>query len=109
MKQATDMETWLRDNPDMVFRFLVYRRMFTPDEQDAKYSDETFYENGGAYQYGIIEDAVDLGGGEWLLGIRIMDDETLYDEVNYYRLSEIRLFRFKADQEMPRGGGGDTP
>lgn len=41
MRQITDMETWLLDNEDRIFRFTVYRRMFTPKEQAAQYFDET--------------------------------------------------------------------
>lgn len=103
MRQITDVETWLLDNDGRIFRFTVYRRMFTPKEQDAKYSDETFFEDGGAYQYGIIEEAVELGHGEWLLGIREVCDDEVCDVVSYYRLSEIRLHCFDKDQDTLAG------
>ena len=35
--------------------------MFTPKEQAVKYSDETYFEDGGTYQFGIVEEAVELG------------------------------------------------
>ena len=100
MRQITDMETWLLDNEGRIYRFTVYRRMFTPQEQAAQYSDETHYENGGAYQFGIIEEAVELGNGEWLLGIREIYDSTVCEIISYYRLSEIRLYCFDNDQDM---------
>ena len=88
MRQITDMETWLLDNEGRIFRFAVYRRMFTPQEQSAKYSDETCFEDGGTYQFGVIEEAVEL------------DDGTLCEIVSYYRMSEIRLHCFDNDQGM---------
>ena len=100
MRQITDMETWLLDNEGRIFRFVVYRRMFTPQEQAAKYSDETCFEDGGTYQFGVIEEAVELGHGEWLLGIREIYDGTLCRIVSYYRMSEIRLHCFDNDQGM---------
>lgn len=99
-RQITDMETWLIDNDSRIYRFLVYRRMFTPKEQEEKYSDEIPFENDGIYQYGIIEEAVELGHGEWLLGIREAYDDTLSQTVSYYRLSEIRLCYKDVDQDM---------
>lgn len=100
MRQITDMETWLLDNEGRIFRFTVYRRMFTPKEQAAKYSDETYFEDGGTYQFGIVEEAVELGHGEWLLGIREICDDAVCEIVSYYRMSEIRLHCFDNDQGM---------
>lgn len=95
----TDFETWYRDvGCDRLFRFLVYRRMFTPYEQDAAFIDETPYEE-TTYTFGRIEEAIDLGNGDWFLGIReLFPDEEMNesDTVTYYCLSEIRLeFREK--------------
>lgn len=100
MRQITDMETWLLDNDGRIFRFTVYRRMFTPKEQAEKYIDETFFEDGGTYQYGIVEEAVELGHGEWLLGIREVCEDTICEVISYYRLSEIRLHCFDKDQDI---------
>lgn len=99
----TDFETWYRDvGCDRLFRFLVYRRMFTPYELDAKFVDETEYED-ISYDFGRIEEAIDLGNGDWLLGIRNVypdEDLTESDTVSYYRLSEIRLaFREKDETD----------
>ena len=89
MRQITDMETWLLDNGDRVFDFCVYRRLFTPYEVEQAYIDET--ETGDSHR-GYIEEAIDLGGGEWFLGIReVFCDNNVSQSVRYYRLSEIRL------------------
>lgn len=97
----TDFETWLRDvGTDRLFRFLVYRRMFTPYEQEGAFMDETQYES-DTYTFGRIEEAIDLGG-DWLLGIRELfpdEEENMSDTVTYYRLSEIRLCWREKDAE----------
>lgn len=92
----TDMETMLMDCSDRIWGYHVYRRMFTPYERSAKFMDESYYENGTTISYGKIVEAIDLGGGEWLLGIRECwdegDEELRYSSfVMYYRLSELRL------------------
>ena len=90
-KQITDMETWLLDNEGRIFRYVIYRRMFTPYEQERAFSDESQYED-YHFTFGFIEEAIDLGGGEWLLGFRkIIDGETS---------DEIRLSCFDCDQDM---------
>lgn len=89
----TDFETWYRDvGRDRLFRFLVYRRMFTPYETEEKFVDEIEYES-AFYSFGRIEEAIDLGG-DWFLGIREVfpdEEENESDTLTYYRLSEIRL------------------
>lgn len=97
----TDLETWLLDNGDRIFRYLVYKRMFTPYEQQQAYMDETQFES-ARYQFGFIEEAIDLGNGEWLIGIREIADNEVLDSLSYYKLSEIRLSYFECDQNMLR-------
>lgn len=103
MRQITDMETWLLDNDGRVFRYLVYKRMFTPYEQQNAFLDESEFTD-SHYSFGIIEEAVDLEG-DWLLGIREVDETSLdgdvvktWDSLQYYRLSELRLSCFDQDQ-----------
>lgn len=94
----TDFETWLLDYGDRIVRFLVYRRLFTPYEQEQAFIDETQFE-GTRYRFGIIEEALDLGIGDWLLGIREIIDGESCDGIEYYRLSEIRLSYYESDRE----------
>lgn len=97
----TDLETWLLDEGDKLYRFLVYKRLFTPYEQNHAFMDESVYED---HHYSLcrIEQAIDLGGGEWLLGLRQVDEDSGedYEMVEYYRLSEIRLARFDKDAHL---------
>lgn len=95
----TDFETWLHDvGFDRLFRFLVYKRSYTPYEQEAAFVDQTEFES-DEYRFGRIEEAIDLGGGEWMLGIREELDDYVSDSVNYYRLSELRISWREADTE----------
>lgn len=101
MRQITDMETWLMDNEGRVFRYLVYKRMFTPYEQQNAFMDESEYVD-SHYSYALIEEAVDLGN-DWLLGLREVEDldggeVNTWDFLQYYRLSELRLSYFEQDQ-----------
>jgi len=89
-RQITDMETWLIDNDDRIFRYLVYRRMFTPYEQQRAFVDESQFES-NHYTLAKIEEAIDLGNGDWLLGLRMIIDDEECSFINYHRLSDIRL------------------
>lgn len=102
-RTITDLETWLLDNDERIYRFLVYRRIYTPYEQEHSFSDESFYED-DTYNFGYIQEAIDLGNGDWLLGFRMiaadMVPAELLDTIEYYRLSEIRLSYFEYDQNI---------
>ena len=95
---CTDMETWLSDNSDRIYRFMVYKKLFTPYEQEQKFSDERQFED-THYRFGFIEEAIELGHGEWLLGLREIIDGEVYD-INYFKLSDIQLSYFEQDQNM---------
>lgn len=99
-KCVTDMETWLADYGDRIFRFLVYKKMFTPYEQEQKFMDETQFED-THYSLGYIEEAIDLGG-DWLLGFRrVFEDESEASGlVEYYKLSDIQLAYYEGDQNL---------
>lgn len=88
----TDFETWLHDNGDRIYRYWIYKRMFTPEEMDKKWSDQSCYENDECF-YGIIREAIELPDGDILLGF--VDPEAVGTDVenyiNYYKLSQIDL------------------
>ena len=87
-----DIYTWLHDvGEDRLFRFVVYRRFYTPYEQEQKFSDESFYED-THFTFGYIKELINLENGDYLIGFELADDDgTSFDTVEYYRLSEIRL------------------
>ena len=92
------METWFSDNSDRIYRFMVYKKLFTPYEQEQKFSDESQFED-THYRFGFIEEAIELGHGEWLLGLREIIDGEVYD-INYFKLNDIQLSYFEQDQNM---------
>lgn len=96
----TDMETWLLDEGDRIYRYLVYKKLFTPYEEKHAFMDESVFED-THYELCQIEEAIDLGNGEWMLGLRsIGEDGKIYGRVEYYKLSEIRLARFDNDKTL---------
>jgi hypothetical protein len=98
----TDFETWLIDESDTrIFRYLVYKKVYTPREQHEKYVDESEYEDGGIYTLAKIEEAIDIGNGDWMLGMReIFEDGSVSKHIKYVKLNEIRLYSFDEDQEL---------
>ena len=98
----TDFETWLLDESDTrIFRYLVYKKVYTPLEQERKYIDESEFEDGGMYTMAKIEEAIDMGNGNWMLGMReIYEDGSIAHNLKYVMLNEIRLWLFDDDQDV---------
>lgn len=88
----TDFTTWLLDNDDRPYRYWAYKRMFTPEEQDAKYSDQSCFAS-DTCDIGYIVEAVELPDGDVLLGFEPADliGTEFAGSIHYYKLSEIRL------------------
>ena len=98
----TDFETWLLDESDTrIFRYCIYKRVYTPLEQEKKYMDESEFEDGGMYTMAKIEEAIDMGNGNWMLGMReIYEDGCVSKNIKYVMLNEIRLWSFDEDQDF---------
>ena len=96
---CTDMETWFSDNSDRIYRFVVYKKLFTPYEQEHKFMDESQFED-THFRFGFIEEAIELGNGKWLLGFREVIDDEVCDYISYFKLSDIQLSYFEQDQDM---------
>lgn len=102
-KIITDFETLLLDWGDRIYRFLVYKKMFTPYEQKQAFSDESEFVD-TYYSFCRIEEAIDLGNGDWLLGLHILNEDLENTSaIEYYKLSEIRLAHYKHDMEDDDG------
>ena len=52
--EVTDMDSWLRENRDRLFRFLRYRKVFTPYEIQNAFMDESEFEDDGTINMGIF-------------------------------------------------------
>lgn len=99
--QYGDFETFLLDDGDRLFRYLVYRRLFTPKEWELKYTDQTEYD-GPHYHFGFIRESIALPGGDYLLGIQEVYDELPDEEpcIDYFKLSELRLAYVPGDMKQ---------
>lgn len=109
MRCNTDLETWLHDFEDDIFRILVYRKpgQYTPYEMENKFSGESLYVD-NEYKKVFIEDVIELPDKDVLIGFREVldvnqnedgeDEYELADSIEYYKLSEIKLECFKCDQ-----------
>lgn len=99
---------FLEKNKDRIFRFWVYKRIFTPLEQEQKYIDQGEYEDYHA-KLGIIREVILLPDNDLLLGFYIPGTETADEEdefmhLDYYKLSEIRMEYRPVDMEEFYGG-----
>ena len=94
----TDFETWVMDNSERIYRYWVYKRMFTPYEMDQKFSDESVYED-VTCSFGRIKEVVELPDGDIMLGFEdpeIPEDAECYN-LKYHKLSEISLMYYPDD------------
>ena len=92
-----DIHTWLSDvGEERVFRMWVFKKMFTPYEQDEKFLDESVYVD-DTCKFVMIKELIELPDGDLLIGFQDSDSDNLYLE--YYKLSEIRLDYCQSDKE----------
>lgn len=97
MDTYTDFHAFIKAHESEIFRYWIYRRVFTPYEQKECFMDESIFEDTHA-STGIIRECIPLGNGDFLLGFQSVDDcdpcnVTVFDSIEYYKLSEIRLNR----------------
>lgn len=82
--------------PDTVFRLWQYKRMFTPYEQEQKFSDESQYVNVEC-DFVKILNTINLPDGDLLLATTYAYGDGKY--ISYYKLSEISLGKSERDME----------
>ena len=94
-----NIESWLDEHGGRIFRYLVFKKVYTPYEQQKAFSDASMYES-NYYQFCKIEEIIILAD-DVLLGLRSMDrDGEVYPDVEYHKLSEIKLMSFDNDQDI---------
>lgn len=99
---CTNIGTWVHDNDDTIYRFLVYRKMFTPKEMKECYSDESEFAD-TYYKTCKITNVIEVPN-DVLLELLIMSNDGI-DEMHdlnmyeYHKLSDIKLFRFDVDNK----------
>lgn len=78
-KQWTDLDTWMHDNADeRIFRLWKYKKVFTPAEVAAKYSDESVYED-DICTYVWIEEVIEFENGKILFGFKDATQAMMYE------------------------------
>ena len=98
-----DISKFLEQTAGRVYRFWVYKKVFTPYEIESQFIDESQYESTHA-RFGVIQEAIVLPNKDVLLGIgeicdHISDLQGKYFHRGYYRLSDICLEYHPNDQE----------
>ena len=97
------MKDFIEKHKDDIFRYVTYRKIWTPYEMEEKYFDES--ETECTYHFAKITDCVDLGSGDYLLeldegNIDTDEDNPVFDRdgiKHYKRLSDIQLDLFDYD------------
>lgn len=89
-KKLQNFNKWLNDiTKDKVFRMWVYKRMFTPYEQQEAFSDQSEFVNEEVF-FIKLREAVTLPNGDILIEYTFADgSDSTYME--YAKLSEIKL------------------
>ena len=101
MGNVLDIRAWVRANESKIFRYSIYKRIFTPYEQKMAYMDESEFTS-THYKFAKIHEAIDLGSGNWLIGFWVnFDDEENPDKIiEYHKLEDIKLSYFEYDDNF---------
>ena len=101
--QYNSFESFVHQNHNRIFRYWIYRRIYTPFEQEKKFSDESMYEDDYC-TCAYIRECISLGNGDYLLGFEsvdfipdTIDDGEYLQSIMYCKLSEIRLEYYEGD------------
>lgn len=105
------MHDFIRKHEGEVFRYVQYRKIWTPYEMDEKFRDESETET--HYSFARITDCFDLGSGDYLLELEEGEVDTEYDDddnehpvfvpsnlTKYRKLSDIQIDRFDYDNKV---------
>ena len=95
MLQFSSFPDFLDAHEDDLFCFWVYRRGYTPYEQQQAFSDESQFEDVHGTVCRVAE-CISLGNGRFMLGVLPCIDENLDEKefsshIDYYNLDEIRI------------------
>lgn len=101
---CTNIGTWVHDLDNQVFRYTIYKKVYTPYEQQKCFSDESEFENGGYYNYAYITNVIEIPN-DLLLELEELEqiiDDNKFEPLGiktYVKLSEIRLYKYDCDNE----------
>lgn len=109
MTAYDDFKQFFEQNPNRIYRYWVYRRIFTPYEQKQSFMDESFFEQSQAL-FGVIREVIPLPDGNLLIGIADITEDaselrTDNRQMTYHRLSDLQLMYMPLDaQELDPNG-----
>ncbi len=104
MVEFQSVSDFFRSHQNDIFRFWVYRKVYTPYEQQQAFMDESMFEDSSA-NYGFVIECVPLGNGDFLVGFQTVADpdeigvQSYNGLVEYYKLSEIRMGLYQPTTE----------
>jgi len=103
MLEFPSLPDFFYTHQDDIFVFWVYRKVYTPYEQQKAFTDESIFESTYA-NYGHVVECVSLGGDNYLLGFRVVVDPEesmtqFFDGITYYKLGDIRLELYQPTQK----------
>lgn len=104
MLEFPSIPDFLEAHQDDIFMFWVYRRVYTPYEQQQAFMDESVFEDSHA-NFGFAAECISLGGGDFLIGFRTVADpdeigaQNYKTPIDYYKLSEIRMTLYQPTTE----------
>ena len=90
-----ELKDFLNNEKGKIFRMWEYKKMFTPYEQEQKFTDKSQFVNNEC-QYVMLENAYMLSGGDVLLKMRLLDIDGYHI---WRRLSEVQLEESERDME----------
>ena len=100
-----DIQTYVRNNQDTIYRLWKYKKVFTPYEIDSRFEDESIFEE-DTCEFVKIEEVICLPN-DVLIKFRVMlenfvcdDEEKNFMDGGFYifeRLSDIKLSEYDRD------------
>lgn len=100
-----DIQTYVRNNQDTIYRLWKYKKIFTPYEINCRFKDESIYEE-DVCTFAKIEEVIYLPN-DILIKFRVMfenfvcdDEEKNFMDSGFYifeRLSDIKLSEYDRD------------
>lgn len=104
MLEFSSLHDFFYTHQDDIFMFWVYRKVYTPYEQQQAFMDESVFEDNNS-NFGFAVECISLGNGDFLIGFRTVADpdeigvQSYNGPIEYYRLSEIRLSLYQPTTE----------
>ena len=84
----SSLEKWLENSKDKIFSIWRIKEIFTPYEQDKKFSDENIWENAGEYK---IVDCFTFDNKIFLGCSLVLSETKVSNQIDYFDIDKIEL------------------